>query len=125
MTAVVSKWIYNGRFAFISNAIKTENEARQQLASEFFKLNHITTHPASPHLWLQLPNGHRALDFSEKADRIGVSIVPSTAFVTERSRVQAVRVSLGVANNHDELKRGLSLLADLYQPGRLKSKSIV
>lgn len=125
MTAVISKWIYNGRFAFISNAIKTENEARQQLASEFFKLNLITTHPASPHLWLQLPNGHRALDFSERADRIGVSIVPSTAFVTERSRVQAVRVSLGVANNHDELKRGLSLLADLYQPGRLKSKSIV
>lgn len=125
MTAVVSHWIRHHKIDEITQAIKTENIRRQSLAQSIFQQSDISSHPASPHLWLRLPHGYKALDFAEQASRIGVSIVPSTAFVMSRSRRQAVRISLGASSNFDSLTQGLRLLSDLYQPGSIRSKTIV
>lgn len=125
MTAVVSHWIKTGRITEITLAIKAENSARQQLAAAIFNQYDMKTNPAGPHLWLPLPKRMSALDFSEQAERIGVSIVPSTAFVTERCRSQAVRVSLGVSTDHDSLKTALNLLADVLSTPRRRTKSII
>ncbi len=125
MTAVASYWIGSGRIVEIISAVKAENIKRQQLVSSIFSENDIWSHPAGPHLWLKLSKGHRALDFTEQAERSGVSVVPSTAFVMARSRIQAVRVSLGVATDYDSLRTGLILLSDLIITSRTRSKSIV
>ncbi len=125
MTAVVSYWITHHKIDEITQAIKAENIIRQALAKSIFQQSDISSHPASPHLWLKLPHGYKALDFSEQATRIGVSIVPSTAFVMSRSRSQAVRISLGASSDHETLKQGLILLSDLYRPGLVRSKTIV
>lgn len=125
MSAVVSRWIRTGHISHIANAIKEENMARQALAASVFDNKKILTHHAAPHFWLQLPRGVRALDFSERAGRIGVSVVPSTAFVSTRSRVQAVRVSLGGASDYPALRHGLTLLATLYNDKQARSKSII
>ncbi len=125
MVAVVSHWIRSGRIIDITTAVKTENRHRQQLAVNIFNSKNIWLHPAGPHFWLQLPKVHRALDFAEQAERSGVSIVPSTAFVTARCRLQAVRISLGVAADHDELEKALRLLVDLQQANQVRSRSIV
>ena len=125
MTAVVSWWIRSGRIREIISAVKAENIKRQQIVSSIFSKSEIWSHSSGPHLWLKLAKGHRALDFAEQAERSGVSVVPSTAFVTARSRIQAVRVSLGVATDDDSLKTGLLLLADLLRTSRTRSKSII
>lgn len=125
MTAVAAYWIRTGRMAEITAAVKAENIKRQQLVSSIFANDDLWTHGASPHFWLKLAKGHRALDFTEQAERSGVSVVPSTAFVTARSRVQAVRVSLGVATDYDSLETGLRLLSDLLSTSRTRSKSII
>ncbi|MFC6804230.1 PLP-dependent aminotransferase family protein [Methylophaga thalassica] len=125
MTAVVSHWIRHHKIDEITQAIKTENIRRQSLAQSIFQQSDIASHPASPHLWLRMPHGYKALDFAEQASRIGVSIVPSTAFVMFRSRSQAVRISLGASSDYESLKQGLTLLSDLYRPGLIRSKTIV
>ncbi|MCX4189237.1 PLP-dependent aminotransferase family protein [Methylophaga sp. OBS3] len=125
MSAVVANWIRSGRINAISQAVKAENIKRQQLAASIFKRNALQTHHAAPHFWLPLAKGMRALDFSEQAKRVGVSVVPSTAFVSTRSHVQAVRVSLGGPCEHAELSRGLSLLAELYDSKLPTSKFII
>ncbi|HIM39537.1 MAG TPA: PLP-dependent aminotransferase family protein [Methylophaga aminisulfidivorans] len=125
MTAVVSHWIRHHKIDEITQAIKTENIRRQSLAQSIFQQSDIASHPASPHLWLRMPHGYKALDFAEQASRIGVSIVPSTAFVMFRSRSQAVRISLGASSDYESLNQGLTLLSDLYRPGLIRSKTIV
>ncbi|WP_417509975.1 PLP-dependent aminotransferase family protein [Methylophaga sp.] len=125
MTAVVSHWITHHKINEITQAIKAENIIRQSLAKSIFQQSDVWSHPASPHLWLKLPHGYKALDFAEQASRIGVSIVPSTAFVMSRSHSQAVRISLGASSDFESLKQGLTLLSDLYRPGLIRSKTIV
>jgi len=125
MTAVASYWIRSGQIDEITAEIKTENIKRQQLASTIFDNSTIWAHPAGPHLWLRLSKAHRALDFTEQASRSGVSIVPSTAFVTARGRIQAARISLGIVTDHASLKMGLLLLAELHKANHVRSKSIV
>jgi DNA-binding transcriptional MocR family regulator len=124
MTAVAAYWIRTGQIAEITAAVKIENIKRQQLVSSIFANDDLWTHAAGPHFWLKLAKGHRALDFTERAERSGVSVVPSTAFVTARSRIQAVRVSLGVTTDYDSLETGLRLLSDL-STSRTRSKSII
>ncbi|EEF81316.1 aminotransferase, classes I and II superfamily [Methylophaga thiooxydans DMS010] len=125
MSAVVARWIRTGHITHIVDAIKAENIKRQELANAILDTQKLLTNPVAPHLWLQLPKGARALDFSERASRIGVSVVPSTAFVSTRSRVQAVRVSLGGASDYPALRHGLTLLADLCDAKQTRSKSII
>lgn len=125
MSAVVARWIRTGHISHIAKAIKEENIERQELAASIFDPKNFLSHHAAPHFWLQLPKGVRALDFSERASRVGVSVVPSTAFVSTRSRVQAVRVSLGGANDYPALRHGLNLLASLYDAKQTRSKSII
>lgn len=125
MAAVVSHWINTGRIIEITLAIKNENSIRQQLAAAIFSKHNMKSHPSGPHLWLPLPKRMSALDFSEQAERIGVSIVPSTAFVTERCRSQAVRVSLGVSTDHESLKVALNLLENVLSAPRRRTKSII
>lgn len=125
MSAVVARWIRTGHFNEIAEAIKQENTKRQALAASIFDRYKLHTHPAAPHFWLELPKGIRALEFSERASRIGVSVVPSTAFVSTRSRVQAVRVSLGGASDYPALQHGLTLLSQLCSAKQTRSKSII
>jgi len=123
MTAVVSQWLQGGKIDAISTAIKQENSKRQDLAASI--LGFIPLQTASPHVWINLPKGMRALDFSEQASRYGVSVVPSTAFVTTRSLSQAVRISLGVTADYDALEYGLRLLAELLTSTEKRSKFII
>jgi DNA-binding transcriptional MocR family regulator len=124
MTAVVSEWIRTGQINLIAEAIKQENLQRQQLATSLLKLNQLKPN-AAPHLWVELPKGIRALDFSETASRNGVSVVPSTAFVTTRSTIQAVRISLGVAADYDELTYAIELLIRLLNSIKKHSSFII
>jgi DNA-binding transcriptional MocR family regulator len=125
MVAVVSQWINSGHIDVIIADIKCENARRQHLAAAIFSGHDMLTQPSSPHVWLKLSKAHKAIDFTELVGRSGISVVPSTAFVTSRCRTQAVRVSLGVSTDRAALEAGLDIIARLQSASHVRSRSII
>jgi DNA-binding transcriptional MocR family regulator len=81
--------------------------------------------PHGHHLWLWLPDHWRAADFAEHADRVGISIVPSSTFATSTRPLEAVRISLGVAPDRGALEDGLTLLASLIAQPSVSTRAVV
>jgi len=125
MTELSSHWIRSGMLQKITQAIKLENTARHAIASAIFSQKNLTSSVVGPHLWLALPANWRALEFAEHAHRSGISIVPSSAFVTGSNSIQAVRISLGGTIDSQSLTEAFHVLAGLIQQKTIRTKAIV
>jgi DNA-binding transcriptional MocR family regulator len=125
MTELASHWIRNGMLQKITHAIKLENTARHAIASAIFSQKNLTSSVVGPHIWLALPANWRALEFAEHAHRSGISIVPSSAFVTGANSTQAVRISLGGTIDSQSLTEAFNVLAGLIQQKTIRTKAIV
>lgn len=125
MSALASRWISDGTLSEITRSIRIENAIRQQLAASILRGLDFTADPNGHHLWLRLPEQWRAVDFAEHADRAGVSIVPASAFATVAHPIEAVRISLGVAPDREDLEDGLTQLASLISQPSLGTRAVV
>ena len=125
MSALVSRWITEGTLDGIVTAIRAENQERQKLARSILGDQGFSADPHGHHLWLQLPEHWRAADFAEHADRAGISIVPASAFATVAHPIEAVRISLGVAPDREDLEDGLTQLASLITQPSLSTRAVV
>ncbi|KKN63106.1 hypothetical protein LCGC14_0505300 [marine sediment metagenome] len=125
MTLLASHWIFNGMLQQITHAIKSENRLRHDIATAIFNKTLLTSSAVGPHIWLALPANWRALEFAEHAHRSGISIVPSSAFVTGSNNTQAVRISLGGTIDRQSLTDAFNVLARLIQRKTIRSKAIV
>jgi DNA-binding transcriptional MocR family regulator len=124
MCALVTRWIYDGSLNQIAQAIREENNARQQLAVSILKNYQFQTDPDGHHLWLQLPAGWQADEFAEQAERLGVTIVSSSSFAITSLPLEAVRVSLGVSADLAALTEALEILVSLLSQHRHKSSAV-
>lgn len=116
MAELVTRWIEEGTADAIVRRKREEMRARQALAREILGGFYAPTSPVSSHLWLQLPEPWRSADFAAQAQKRGVIVTPSEAFVVGReASPHAVRVCLGSARTREQLERGLRLLAALLQ----------
>ncbi len=125
MSALVTRWIADGVLDEIAKSIRLENAERQKLAASILRGVDFAADPHGHHLWMRLPGHWRASDFAEHADRVGVSIVPSTAFATVAHPIEAVRISLGVAPDRGDLEDGLTQLASLISQPSLGARAVV
>ena len=125
MSALVSRWIVEGALDEITRSIREENAERQKLAASILGDLGYAADPWGHHLWLRLPEHWRAADFAEHADRAGVSIVPASAFATVAHPIEAVRISLGVAPDREDLEDGLTQLAGLITQPSLGTRAVV
>ena len=125
MSALASRWIADGVMDRITNAIRTENVERQAIAASILAGTTFAADPHGHHLWLWLPDHWRAADFAEHADRIGISIVPSSTFAVSTRPLEAVRISLGVAPDRGALEDGLTLLASLIAQPSVSTRAVV
>ena len=125
MSALASRWVGDGTMGEIAKAISNENGMRQKLASSILGNVGFSADPNGHHLWLRLPEHWRATDFAAHADRVGVSIVPSTAFAVTPHPIEAVRISIGVAPDRGALEDGLAQLANLILQPSLGAKAVV
>ncbi|MEO9336680.1 PLP-dependent aminotransferase family protein [Mesorhizobium sp. SB112] len=125
MSALVSRWIVEGALDEITRSIREENAERQKLAASILGDLGYAADPWGHHLWLRLPEHWRAADFAEHADRAGVSIVPASAFATVAHPIEAVRISLGVAPDREDLEDGLTQLAGLITQPSLSTRAVV
>jgi DNA-binding transcriptional MocR family regulator len=125
MSALATRWIADGTLDEIAKAISVENAVRQKLAASLLRDVSFAADPHGHHLWLKLPGHWRAGDFAEHADRVGVSIVPSSAFAVTAHPTEAVRISLGVAPDRGALEDGLTQLASLMAQPSLATRAVV
>lgn len=125
MSALASRWIAEGALDEIARGIRRENFERQKIAATILGDADFAADPHGHHLWLPLPAHWRAPAFAEHADRVGVSIVPSTAFAVAARPIEAVRLSLGVAPDRGALEDGLTQIACLLAEPPFAARAVV
>jgi DNA-binding transcriptional MocR family regulator len=124
MAALASRWILDGTLDAITAAIREESAARQAIARRTLQGLKFQAHPEGHHLWLTLPERWRQAELNLYARQSGLALVPSEAFAVG-SAPDAIRVSLGAAQNQAVLERGLNLLATVLSHGPSALSSIV
>lgn len=123
--AVVSRWILTGIVDDLTVAIRDENVARQKIAKTIFAGANISADRCGHHIWLRMPSHWRAADFVDHAGRSGISVVPGSIFATGPDVPEALRLSLGVAPDRDELVDALKQLASLLSQPSVAVRAIV
>jgi hypothetical protein len=94
------------------DAVREESIARQQLASSLLANFSYASQVEGFHLWLMLPTGWSAAEFASILRNKGVGVVSSAAFCTNDDPPEAVRVSLGGPQTHQDCSQSLRLIAE-------------
>lgn len=111
---IVSRWIEDGTASAVVARKRAEARARRRIASETLEAFQYRTTPDAYHVWLELPRPWRSEEFALACARRGVSISPAEAFaVGRREHGKAVRISLTGVEGRDELRSGLTIVAEV------------
>jgi DNA-binding transcriptional MocR family regulator len=74
------------------------------------------SHPAAPHLWLQLPEPWRREDFARELLNRGVKVTQADVFAAGRvTAPHAVRICIGTTDRTDQMQTALQRIASLLQ----------
>jgi DNA-binding transcriptional MocR family regulator len=116
LIGLVTDWIRDGIAASVLEGIRAEAVARQTLARAFLPPELAVAHPEGLHVWLRLPPHWARGDFVTYVRHQGLALVASDAFHVAGegggTAPNGVRVSLGVAPDHDRLRDALGALSD-------------
>lgn len=120
MVEIAARWITDGTAAMLADARRDEAGVRQKLARQILSGFAIGGHDHAFHLWIPLvgqgwSGATSSASFVACAQQRGVALIPGEAFAVDELRPPAVRLSLGPARDHDELARGLRIVADLLR----------
>lgn len=127
---LAARWMSDGTAARLVEARRQEAARRQEIAALRLAApptltasnvhtaqgpgTDLRTHPASCHLWLELPAPWTSAAFVEQARRRGVAVHPAAAFAVDRSTAPAaVRICLGSPADARLLDDALARLAAL------------
>lgn len=110
-TAIASLWVRDGTAALLEAEKRREARARQVLAKRLLPIRAWpSSHPASMHLWLDLPRRTAARDLVQHLTALDVRITPGAAFGIG-SAPNSVRLALGAPIDRGDLERALHILA--------------
>jgi DNA-binding transcriptional MocR family regulator len=126
MAEVVSRWIEDGTAERVMEWKRTEIRARQKLAASIFGGLEYRAHPASPHVWLYVPEPWSVRDFVAQARTRGILVSPAEDFIAARSTTaHAVRICLGPVSERSRLESALSTLAEILKRSPGPSQALV
>lgn len=116
MVEVATRWITDGTAERLAEKKFAELEARHEIAREVFGGRfEYRTQPHSLHVWVRLPEPLRSDECVALARQRGVLIAGAEAFAVGRNVPHAVRVSIAVVPHREELRRGLEILAEIFE----------
>ncbi|WP_164868049.1 aminotransferase-like domain-containing protein [Rhodovarius crocodyli] len=116
----ISRLIASGALSGISARVRQEIAWRQRVAAGIFNGLRVRQHPAAFHLWMRLPVGWTAEEFTRRAAQRGVGVAPSPLFEMGRAAEdQAVRICVNAAPSVERLSEALGILRDLARLPRL------
>jgi DNA-binding transcriptional MocR family regulator len=107
---LLSGWIEDGTAARIAEWKRHEVAARQLMARRLLQGERLQTHPASPHVWLQLPVRWSSESFVSQARGRGVIVNAAGQFATDDQQPRAVRVCLGPPRTRGGLEQALAIV---------------
>lgn len=109
--AVASLWVGDGTAKLLEAEKRREARLRQALAAQLLPTRAApAAHPASMHLWLDLPRKMAAQDLVRRLEDLGVRITPGAAFGVG-STPNCVRLALGTPVDRADLERALRAVA--------------
>ncbi len=104
-------WIEDGTAARIVEWKQREVTARQAMARRLLDGERIQTHPASPHIWLHLPQRWSSDAFVAQARVRGVIVNAAGEFATSDVHPRGVRIALGTPRTRAGLEEALTRVA--------------
>lgn len=114
MAEIFTQWYKSGIIEKTIVRRKRELAIGQQMARKILGGYDIKSHLSSYHLWLRLPENWTSMDFAMETQMRGVAVAPAEIFAVDpKSSLNAVRISIGSAPNHEILKTGLEIIADV------------
>ena len=111
--ALVTRWIEDGTADALLRFIRNEARARQAIAREALRQPFVRSDPLSFNLWIELPRPWTRSAFVGHLRSRDVGVVPSDAFTTCPTPIEAVRVCLGGPIGRDQLRTALGELNHL------------
>lgn len=122
LTAEIARqWIIDGTAARLTEELRQETAARQELAQSILgpvpglKLQ---AQPYATHIFATLPEPWRREDYVARVEALGVRVTPATSFAASRERVpHAIRAALCSAPDRATLHRALTTLRDVAIEG--------
>lgn len=116
MAEAVSRWIEDGTAERVMEWKRSEIRARQKLAASVLGAFEYRAHPASPHVWLTIPEPWCVRDFVAQARMRGVLLSPAEDFIAARSTsAHAVRICLGPVPERSRLGSALAMVAEILE----------
>ncbi|HYE00806.1 MAG TPA: PLP-dependent aminotransferase family protein [Alphaproteobacteria bacterium] len=126
LAEVASLLIQDGRADRFAAWQREEAAARNVLLAEIMAGYAVTSHPNSHHAWLRLPEPWRREDFITAAAQAGVAVTGADAFIVGRNAApHAIRLSLCAPQRREDVRRGLTILADLLHMPAPQAASVI
>ena len=113
MAELAARWIDDGTADILLEGRRNEALRRQAIVAEELVGVPYESHPGALQCWIPLPAPWTAAEFVRRAAARGVLVNTSDTFAVGREAEPAIRVVLGGARSHEELRAGLRILADL------------
>ncbi|MEN5119066.1 aminotransferase class I/II-fold pyridoxal phosphate-dependent enzyme [Luteimonas sp. TWI662] len=95
VTAMATRWIADGTVAQQEIALRHDAHRRQAIAADALAGLDVRAHPASPFLWLRLPEDLRMDGATEALAERGIAVSKAEAYATGRHAPHALRLALG------------------------------
>jgi DNA-binding transcriptional MocR family regulator len=113
MVDLASRWIADGTGDRLATQYRNEAAARQTIARDMLRDFAYAAYPSGFQGWLTLPEHWAPAHFAAEARQRGVVLTPAEAFAVGKPVPRAVRLCLAAARSRDELRRALTIVADL------------
>jgi len=108
MGEIAARWITSGIAQDIIDWHRAEMITRNRLAADILQGFDFSAKAESLHMWLQLPEGHNPDDTIRSLSQRGIVMAGPESFITTQSTVpRALRLCLGVAPTHGQLRKAL------------------
>ncbi|UCC30957.1 MAG: PLP-dependent aminotransferase family protein [Phycisphaerales bacterium] len=115
---LATMWIEDGTASRTADRKRAEAEARQLIAREILGSYSYRAFATAYNILLDLPQEWKAGEFANEARRRGVAIAPAAAFAVPGCQPpEAVRISLGGAENRPQLRDALKVIAKILADG--------
>lgn len=116
---IVADWIETGTIdRFIAHHLQRMEE-RVRLGRTLLKGAELRSSLSSYHMWLELPSSIQADDLAAGLRMRNVSTTPGSWFSVDGSPVPALRLSLGAAEDLEQLRSGLRRIAEVIEGGAM------
>jgi DNA-binding transcriptional MocR family regulator len=116
LAEIAARWILDGTAEELLLWQREHLALRHEILGEILGDYAYTSHPNALHAWLRLPPAWRGEAFVSAARLKNVAVTPAEPFVVDLDAApNAIRISIGAPRTADELREGLTILADLLR----------